>query len=339
MDPADLRLLLDTSSDIHWMADCATGRLLYVSPAAGRLLGWDADRIDVHAAPLLADLPARLAAFTAGNEAGRTVRHEIELDGRDGVLPVEIESTLVEGEGGLRLVGVVRDISARRDAGLQQKRFASMVSHEFRTPLATIDGAIQRLEMTHQDADEATKKRYRKIAMAVDRLLAMLDEYLSPDRLASIGRERQDNTVDPAALLEEVASKARERGAAVTVRAPDLPARLRCDPPGMRLCLEVLLDNAIKYGPPRSAIEIVACKASSGGIEFIVTDEGAAIPDSELGRIFDKGFRGSAAAGVPGSGLGLYMARAIVDVHGGTLTVSNLLESGKNFRIWLPIAV
>lgn len=339
MDAADLRLLLDTSSDIHWMADGATGRLLYVSPAAGRLLGWEADRIDAEATAWLTDLPDRLARFAAGDEGGCTVRRETELDGRDGALPVEIESTLVEGEGGLRLVGVVRDISARRDAALQQKRFASMVSHEFRTPLATIDGAIQRLEMTHQDADEATKKRYRKIATAVDRLLAMLDEYLSPDRLADIGRARQDTHVEPAALLEEVAAKARERGAVVVVRATDVPAKLRCDPPGMRLCLEVLLDNAIKYGPIGATIEIVACKASSGGIEFNVADGGAAIPADELGRIFDKGYRGSAAAGVPGSGLGLYMARAIVEVHGGTLTVSNLLESGKNFRIWLPVAV
>lgn len=339
MDPAEFRLLVDTSSDIHWMADCATGRLLYVSPAAGRLLGWDTDRIDVRAAPLLAELPARLAAFAAGDATLRTARHETELDGRDGALPVEIESTLVEGEGGLRLAGVIRDISARRDAALQQKRFASMVSHEFRTPLATIDGAIQRLEMTHRDADEATRKRYRKIATAVDRLLAMLDEYLSPDRLADIGRARQDTHVAPAALLEEVAAKARERGATVIVCATDVPAQLRCDPPGMRLCLEVLLDNAIKYGPPGAAIEIVACKASSGGIEFNVADGGAAIPADELVRLFDKGYRGSAAAGIPGSGLGLYMAKAIVDVHGGTLTVSNLLESGKNFRIWLPIAV
>jgi signal transduction histidine kinase len=55
-------------------------------------------------------------------------------------------------------------------------------------------------------------------------------------------------------------------------------------------------------------------------------------------RLFEKAYRGSAAAGVTGSGLGLYMAKAVIEVHGGTLTVENLPESGKKFRIWLPIA-
>jgi hypothetical protein len=85
----------------------------------------------------------------------------------------------------------VRDLSARRERERQQKRFASMLSHEFRTPLSTIDGAVQRLEMTGAHHDEGTRKRYRKIQAAVDRMLAMLDEYLSPDRMASIGRTRQ----------------------------------------------------------------------------------------------------------------------------------------------------
>jgi signal transduction histidine kinase len=97
------------------------------------------------------------------------------------------------------VVGVVRDLSAARELALQQKKFASMLSHEFRTPLSTIDGAVQRLEMTGAHHDEGTRKRYRKIQTAVDRMLAMLDEYLSPERMASIGRERQPNEINPAA--------------------------------------------------------------------------------------------------------------------------------------------
>ena len=339
MEAADFQLLLEHSADVHWMADCASGQLLYVSPAAARRLGWPAlealARAQAVAAPLLADLPARLERFRQGDETRRTVRRETELEG----IPVEIESTLVEHDGALRLVGVVRDIGARREFERQQKQFASMLSHEFRTPLATIDGAIQRLEMTAANADEATRKRYRKIQTSVERLLAMLDEYLSPDRMAAIGRQRQEDGIEPLKVLEAAAEQARARRAQVTVFDGGLPARLRADPQGIRMCLDLLLDNAIKYSPPDSPIDLIGGKAAEGGVEFVVLDRGPAVPVDELDRLFDKGYRGTAAAGIAGSGLGLYMTKAVVEVHGGTVTVENLPESGKKFRIWLPRAV
>jgi len=335
------RQILDHSSDVHWMLDCDSGELLYISPAAGRVFGFDRERAQQVAASLLPELPARLEAFTSGDGSQRHRVRETAFEGCDGALiPVEIESTLVPdaASGALRLVGTVRDIRERTERERQQKKFASMVSHEFRTPLSTIDGAIQRLEMTSGNADEATRKRYRKIQAAVDRLLEMLDEYLSPERLASIGRKRQEDEISPEALLETAAEACRARRAAITVQVTNLPQWLRCDPQGMRLCLDILLDNAIKYTNDNIAIELKASKAAEGGVEFHVSDFGQPIPDHEIGKLFDKGFRGSAAAGQPGSGLGLYMARAVVEVHGGTLSVENLPESGKKFRIWLPIA-
>ncbi|WP_338768456.1 ATP-binding protein [Massilia sp. METH4] len=336
MNGADYQLLLEHGTDIHWMLDCDSGRLLYVSPAAARRFGWAAEAVlaqaQALAEPLLADLPARLERLRQGDETRRTVLREVELEGA----AFEIESTVVP-DG--RLVGVVRDITARRELERQQKKFASMLSHEFRAPLATIDGAIQRLVMTDRGHDEGTTKRYHKIQGAVDRLLAMVDEYLSPERLAAIGRRPRENGIAPAALLEAAAAHARPRRPAIRVEAGNAPAWVRADPEGMRMCLDVLLDNAIKYTPPDSPIVLQTGKAAEGGIEFTVADGGPAIPDAELARVFDKGYRGSAAAAVPGSGIGLYMAKAVIEVHGGTLGVQNLPESGKKFRIWLPVTV
>ena len=335
------RQILDHSSDVHWMLDCDSGQLLYVSPSAERLFGYMPERAQQVANSLLAELPGRLEAYAAGDMSRRHMVRETELVGADGVpLPVELESTLVPDvdSGVLRLVGTVRDIRDRIEREKQQKKFASMVSHEFRSPLSTIDGAIQRLEMTSQNADEGTRKRYRKIQNAVDRLLELINEYLSPERMASIGRKRQPDEVSPEALLEMAAEQARQRRQGITVRADGLPQWMRCDPQGMRLCLDILLDNALKYTSDNVAIELQGRKASEGGVELSVIDRGAPLPDDELGKLFDKGYRGSAASGQPGSGLGLYMAKAVVEVHGGTLSVENLPESGKKFRIWLPIA-
>lgn len=338
---ARYRLLLEHSAEISWMADCRTLELTWLSPAAERQFGYTLATAQTLAAGLLKDLPTRLTRYAEGDLSRRRLLRETELAHADGhQVPVEIESTLIlDGDGvPATVVGVVRDLSARRELAAQQKKFASMLSHEFRTPLSTIDGAVQRLEMTGAHHDEGTRKRYRKIQTAVDRMLAMLDEYLSPERMASIGRERQPNEVNPANLVQSAGEAAQRRRKEVTVKTQGLPQWMRCDPSGMRLCLEILLDNAIKYTADNIPIELTGRIATEGGVEFLVRDHGAGIPEAELPRVFDKAFRGSNAAGVAGSGLGLYMARSIVDVHGGTVTARNVSESGTEFRIWLPVA-
>ncbi|MTV38566.1 PAS domain-containing sensor histidine kinase [Duganella radicis] len=339
---ARYRLLLEHSGEISWMADCATLQLTWLSPAAERQFGYTLETAQALAAGLLKDLPPRLARYAKGDLSRRRLLRETELLHRDGrAVPVEIESTLILDEAGVpaTVVGVLRDLSGRRQLAQQQKKFASMLSHEFRTPLSTIDGAVQRLEMTGAHHDEGTRKRYRKIQTAVDRMLAMLDEYLSPERMASIGRARQPNEINPSTLLQAAAEQARLRRPHITVHTSGLPQWMRCDPAGMRLCLEILLDNAIKYTNDKIPIELTGRIATEGGVEFLVRDHGAGIAEAELPFIFGKAYRGSNAAGVAGSGLGLYMARAIADVHGGTVSARNVSESGTEFRIWLPIAV
>jgi PAS domain S-box-containing protein len=339
-NPELYKQILDNSSEVHFLLDCESGRIQYLSPAAGRRFGYNLEQAQALSDVLVADLPQRLERFAAGERSRFRVHRELEVPHADGhMIPVEIESTLVLNEIGaaVALSGSVRDVSERQEWQKQQKKFASMLSHEFRTPLSTIDGAIQRLEMTGAHHDEATRKRYTKIQNAVDRLLAMLDEYLSPERMASIGRRRQPNEVSPLALLENAAEQAQSRRATVRVVEQGLPQWMRCDPAGMRLVLDILLDNAIKYTDDSDEITLVGKKATEGGIELSVSDLGAGIPADEVGKLFDKGFRGRSANGIPGSGLGLYMARAVVEVHGGTLTVENFSESGKKFRIWLPI--
>ncbi|HEX7985404.1 MAG TPA: PAS domain-containing sensor histidine kinase [Duganella sp.] len=336
---ARYRLLLEHSDEVSWMADCATLQLTWLGPAAERYFGYTLANAGALGAELLGDLAPRLARHAAGDGEVHLVR-EAALAHADGrVVPVEIASTLIVDAAGVpvSVVGVVRDLSARRELAEQQKKFASMLSHEFRTPLSTIDGAVQRLEMTGAHHDEGTRKRYRKIQTAVDRMLALLDDYLSPERMASIGRARQPDEISPAALLSEVAGQARTRRSRVDLRLEALPQWMRCDPAGIRLCLEILIDNAVKYTDANTPLELLGKIAPEGGVEFLVRDAGAGVPRAELEHIFAKSFRGSNAGGVPGSGLGLYMARAIADVHGGTVTVRNVSESGAEFRIWLPV--
>ncbi|PMQ15008.1 HAMP domain-containing sensor histidine kinase [Janthinobacterium sp. AD80] len=339
------RLLAEHGRDVAFLLDASTLELLYLSPAAQRMTGHDMPALRVHAAQLAADVPARLQRWRAGDASRLTLLREVALPHADGqVLALEISSTIVPGHGsrGVTLVGTVRDVTAiqaqEAEREKEQKRFASMLSHEFRTPLATIDGAIQRLVSTSKDADEATRKRYVKIQTAVDRLLGMIDEYLSPERMAAIGRERAADGIAPLALLQQAAATVPASHTVQLELDEDLPLKLRCDVPGMALCLKILLDNAVKFSPPGSVIGLSASLVPEGGVALCVRDAGPGLREEELARLFEKGSRGSHATH-PGAGLGLYMARAVVEVHGGTLQGHNLPEGGALFRIWLPVPV
>ncbi len=342
---AQFRLLAEHGRDAAFLLDATTLELLYISPTAQRLTGHDLPALREHAARLAQDVPARLQRWRAGDTSRLSLLREVELPHADGhLLALEISSTIVPAAPGRgeTVVGTLRDVSAiqaqEAEREKEQKRFASMLSHEFRTPLATIDGAIQRLVSTSKDADEATRKRYVKIQTAVDRLLAMIDDYLSPERMAALGRERAADGIAPLALLQQAAASVPASHTVQLELDEDLPARLRCDVPGMALCLKILLDNAVKFSPPGSAIALSARLVPEGGVALCVRDAGPGLREEELVRLFEKGFRGTYATH-PGAGLGLYMARAVVDVHGGSLQGHNLPEGGALFRIWLPLPV
>lgn len=341
------RVIAEIGGDIAFSIDCASGKLRYVSPSIEQLLGYSPMEVAAQLgqsgsalAALCAGMPERVRRLRGGDRSRLRLVRETELRGAHGYLvPVEVISALMCDAAGepVTMVGQVRDLSPRRLREAERKRFASMLNHEFRTPLSTIDGAIQRLEATCRDADEPTRQRFRKIALATDRLIAMLDDYLSPERMAEIGGERKPTTVAPRELLDEAASQVRSAGRVASVEVGELPATLRCEPDGMRLALKILVDNAIAFSPPHTAIALRGRLAASG-IELAVRDHGAGVPDDEQARIFDKFYRGSNAAGLPGSGLGLYMARAIVEVHGGVISLVAPAGGGAEFRIWLPVA-
>ena len=341
------RTIAELGGDLAFILDCATGAPAYISAGVDDMLGYSSADIraqlvhggDGPLAVLCAGLPERLRRFAAGDGSRLRVMREFDLRRPDGSeVAVEVISTLALDDGGQprALLGLVRDVSARRERERERKRFASMLNHEFRTPLSTIDGAIQRLESLGTKADEATRQRYRKIATATDRLIAMVDDYLSPERMAALGSQRRENTVGPRLLLEELVAQARVAGRPVTLTAGELPAALRGEPSGLRLALKVLLDNALRYTPAGTKLHVTGQRVD-GGIELALRDEGAGVPEGDVDRIFDKGYRGANAEGIAGSGLGLYMARSVVEVHGGSLTYACHSEGGSAFRLWLPV--
>ncbi|WLI89166.1 PAS domain-containing sensor histidine kinase [Massilia sp. R2A-15] len=338
------RTIAEIGGDVACIVDCRTGEPTYISASVEQLVGYSPDELRGQMAggalvPVMAGLPARLARFVAGDLSRLKLVREFDFPHRDGhLVPVEIISSVLVDQAGQPsvLVGLIRDLSARREHEAGRRRFASMLNHEFRTPLSTIDGAIQRLEVTGADADQPTRERYRRISAAVERLIGMLDQYLSPDRVEASGTVRRTDSINPRRLLEEGALLARAAGRHATLALGDLPDTLRGEPQGLRLALKVLVDNALQYSPAGTPIALSG-QRTEGGIELRVRDHGAGVPEGETELIFAKSRRGSNAGARPGSGLGLYMARSVVEVHGGTVGVEPAGAEGAVFTIFLPI--
>lgn len=354
------RLIADNTGDVIWMMDADTLNFTYISPSIQRQRGYTPEEImalhrhagsrpeppGAGAMPKMGHrLHERIRRFANGDESQRREIKEIDQQHKDGrMIPVEVESTLLCDADNIprTLIGVSRDISARRQAQEEQKRFVAMVSHEFRTPLATIDGAVQRLLSTAAaHTDDATRKRLVKIEKSVDRLTGLLDDYLTQERFDTAGQGLHLSQASPLSMMLDCAESARALTAdhTIIVDATELPETITCDADRLRLALRILTDNAVKYTPTGTRIMLMGRNAPQGGIELQVSDNGTGIDGGELPYIFDKFFRGRSAAREAGSGLGLHLARAVAEMHGGTLGAHNRPEGGAQFTMWLPAHV
>lgn len=174
--------------------------------------------------------------------------------------------------------------------------------------------------------------------MAVDRLTALLDDYLNQDRLDTVTHGLHPLPIAPLLLLQDCQSSAQAVSIEhkVVVEGANVPNLVWCDGDMMRLALRVLVDNAVIYTPAGSVVRLQCRSAPGGGIEFVVSDNGSGIPEDELPHIFEKFFRGRRAFEHSGTGLGLYLAASVAEAHGGTLSARNLPQCGAEFTLWLP---
>ncbi|SOD98153.1 His Kinase A (phospho-acceptor) domain-containing protein [Caenispirillum bisanense] len=218
------------------------------------------------------------------------------------------------------------------------RSFVSMVSHQFRTPMAIIDAAAQRL-LRRADSipPEELRDRAGKIRSAVLRLTALMDSTLNAARLDAGELAVEPQPSDLAALLRFVAERQREIAPdrAVVVDLAGLPALVRMDATMMEQALANLVSNAVKYSAAPTAVEIRAVAVGTD-VTVSVRDHGVGIPSDELPRLFERFFRARTASGIAGTGIGLAFARHIVRLHGGDITVESREGEGSTFTVRLP---
>jgi signal transduction histidine kinase len=223
---------------------------------------------------------------------------------------------------------------------LLQRNFVSMASHEFRTPLTIIDGHAQRLDkMKGAVVPADIGERAGKIRSAVMRMTHLIDTLLNSSRLIDGGAGDYFHPVemDATALLREVCQLHREMvpGSLITERFAAVPILLFGDP---RLLFQVfsnLLSNAIKYSPGGGNIDVDAVSVAHEAV-VAISDHGIGIPAEDLERLFERYHRGSNVSGIVGTGVGLYLVKMVVELHGGSAEVKSKVGEGTCFTIRLP---
>lgn len=232
-------------------------------------------------------------------------------------------------------------LAAERHLTQLQRNFVSMASHEFRTPLTIIDGHAQRLnKLSDRIGPEEIVTRAGNIRAAVLRMTHLIDNLLTSTRLieSGAGLYFHPQEVDLRELLHDVCQLHYEisPGSTIVEELGDRNLHMVGDPKLLSQVFDNLLSNAIKYSPG-GGIARITSRAEEGRLVVAVEDHGIGIPSADVGRLFERYFRGSNVSGIVGTGVGLNLVKMVVDLHGGDITVESREGSGSRFTVRLPI--
>ena len=267
----------------------------------------------------LRDLAVKTRAFAGGDHTAR-----VPLAG-----PNEVRE----------LGGAFNDMAneIQRARGSEQS-FLADISHELRTPLTSIQGFSQAIVEGEASGDGVTRAA-GIIHRESRRLVRMVEGLLQVAKLEAGTSEMARDAVDPSALLQAAAGalevQARDAGVRFAIDAPHLPAVIG-DPDRLSQLFINVLDNAVKHAPRGSAVAVSAAR-SDGEIVVRVRDSGPGLPEGGADRLFERFYRGDSAQRPQGAGLGLAIAGAIAQAHGGSIEATNADPGGAEFTIHLPL--
>jgi signal transduction histidine kinase len=288
----------------------------------------------------------------------RAVHHRVEA------VALAVGSAALSAVVLLRLAGLIRSLdglrraeraaragaeSAQRQLALQNEQlleadrvkdeFVALISHDLRTPLTSIMGY---LELTLDDDNLTDEQRgYLNIVdRNAGRLLHLVNDLLFVARLEAGQLDLQRGDLDLAAVVRQSVAEAEPRAAAGNIdlifEASDVPA-VQADRGRMFQLMDNLVSNALKFTPAGGEVR-VSLAPVNGVVRLEISDTGIGIAPAEQERLFERFFRASTASErqIPGTGLGLYIARAIVEAHGGSIAVRSQPGEGTSFCVDLP---
>lgn len=355
--------VIDSATEQAIIATNADGIVEVFNPGAERLLGYaqgevvgqvrltsfhlqselDARRRDLFDDTEGIDNPRVLFdTLVAAAMAGRPEVRDWTYVRRDGsTLTVRLAVTRREEVDGTiaGYVVVATDVTAEREAARLQDEFVSLVSHELRTPLTSVLGYLELLT----DGTDPLTDEQREYLTVIDRnarrQLRLVGDLLLTAQVDAGRFSISPQTLDVADIVRASVASATPaaEGARVALEAVIEKTVVQADPVRLAQAVDNLVSNAIKFTPAGGAIRVTAAPSGTGA-RITIADSGIGIPPDELESLTTRFFRASTATrrAIPGVGLGLSITKAVVDAHGGSLSIASLVGEGTTFTIDLP---
>jgi len=240
-------------------------------------------------------------------------------------------------------VVVARGVSHELGVARLQSDFVSAVSHEFRTPLTSLQQFTSILNEDDEPPPDKRRAFYQAQARAVNRLQHLVESLLDFGRMEAGAYPYRTERVPVgpfvSGLVEAFRRDGTPEGFVVECAVDSASGDIMADREALGRAIRNLLENAVKYSGDGRRIDVHAARRGRA-VTIGVRDEGLGIPPAEQQRVFTKFVRGTASRtyGINGTGLGLAMAREIVRAHGGDIAVESIVGSGSTFTVTLPAA-
>lgn len=244
------------------------------------------------------------------------------------------------------VVFTARDVSALKVANQVRSNFVSMVSHELRTPLNSVHGFIDLLLHDHMGALTGEQRTYLGYTQeGVQQLISIVEDILFMTRsdLGQFEIKQQEVPLRPLVrqVIGSLQPQARKAEVAMTQAIPDTLPSLYIDPQRIVQVLNNLVTNAIKFTPPGGEVKVHARLTESKQVIIAVTDTGFGIPYEDQQHVFERFYQSNHTqqSKMGGYGLGLSIAKLIVEQHGGTMSLNTVLNEGTTFYFNVPVYV
>jgi signal transduction histidine kinase len=284
----------------------------------------------------------RMIAIAGETGAASTDEFEVASTGRvfrGFTAPVPKASGSFDGR-----IWTLREVTADRELDRMRDAFVATVSHELRTPLTSISGFLEMMQDEEEGLGADGRQYLGVIRRSAARLQALVEDLLLVAQIEAKRIELTLGPVDIAGLarraVELAQPAATERGVAVDVVA-DHPPAIVADGARLTQVLDNLISNAVKFTQEGGRVTVRVDRDGDGeGVRLSVADTGIGIPADEQGQVFSRFFRASTATrqAIPGTGLGLAISRALVEQHGGTISLESKEGAGTNVTVSLPAA-
>ncbi len=324
-------------------------RLLMANEPAARLFGFDS-RTARHkpVAETIGPAHSEFIDLLRQSRRNRTeaTKRELQFVQEDRPHTYDTILSCVQTDGQVSgLVAVLHDITREKEVSQMKNDFVSHVSHELKTPLASITAYSEMLVDGEADDEETRKEFYSVIQSQAQRLNRLIEDILNISRIESglikVNKEPASLTILIEEQMQMIRSYAEEKSITVVGGQPIVYDQVLIDKDMICQVIVNLLSNAVKYTPAGGRVTIgTEVNEASGFVRVSVTDTGVGIAADEVDRVFDKFYRVAANnKQAKGTGLGLNLVRQIVEkVHGGRVFVTSQVGVGSTFGFELPLA-